>query len=62
MTRLIFTIAAIVTAAAAELGHTSPQMLYAHYREVVHEEEAKRYWNVFPPAEANIVGFVADQP
>jgi len=29
---------------AGELGHTSPQMLYSTYREVVLPEEAERYW------------------
>jgi integrase len=29
---------------AAELGHTSPQMLYSTYRELVLPEEAERYW------------------
>jgi integrase len=29
---------------AAELGHTTPQLLYSTYRELVLPEEAKRYW------------------
>src|SRR5260370_2326579 len=29
---------------AGELGHTSPQMLYSTYHELVLPEEAKRYW------------------
>jgi integrase len=33
---------------AAELGHTSPQMLYAVYRELVLPEEAERYWKIGP--------------
>jgi integrase len=46
---------------AAELGHTSPQMLYSTYREVVRPEEAERYWKIEPqPAEARkIVTFSA---
>jgi integrase len=46
---------------AAELGHTSPQMLYSTYRELVLPEEAERYWKIEPqPAEAgNIVTFSA---
>jgi integrase len=33
---------------AGELGHTSPQMLYSTYRELVLPEEAERYWNIAP--------------
>jgi integrase len=43
---------------AAELGHTSPQMLYSTYRELVLPEEAERYWEIKPAAEAaNVVAF-----
>jgi integrase len=35
---------------AAELGHTSPQMLYSTYRELVLPEEAERYWKIAPMA------------
>jgi integrase len=43
---------------ASELGHTSPVMLYNTYREVVRPEEAQRYWQVSPPAEAeNVLAF-----
>jgi integrase len=43
---------------AAELGHTSPQMLYSTYRELVLSEEAERYWKIKPAAEAaNVVAF-----
>jgi integrase len=43
---------------ASELGHTSPQMLYSTYREVVLPEEAERYWEIKPAAEAaNVVAF-----
>jgi integrase len=45
---------------AAELGHTSPQMLYSTYRELVLPEEAERYWKIAPAAEtANVVAFSA---
>jgi integrase len=45
---------------AAELGHTSPQMLYSTYREVVLPEEAERYWKIVPQGEAkNVVAFSA---
>jgi len=33
---------------ASELGHTSPQMLYSTYRELVLPEEAERYWEIAP--------------
>jgi len=33
---------------ASELGHTSPQMLYSTYRELVLPEEAERYWTIEP--------------
>ena len=46
---------------ASELGHTSPQMLYGVYRELVRPEEAERYWKLVPqPREAeNVVAFSA---
>jgi integron integrase len=40
---------------AAELGHTSPQMLYSTYRELVLPEEAERYWAIDPVKEAGKV-------
>ena len=42
---------------AVELGHTSPQMLYSAYRELVLPEEAERYWKIVPAAESNVVAF-----
>jgi integrase len=43
---------------ASELGHTSPQMLYSTYRELVLPEEADRYWKISPAAETkNVVAF-----
>jgi len=36
---------------ASELGHTSPQMLYSTYRELVLPEEAERYWKIAPASE-----------
>ena len=46
---------------ASELGHTSPQMLYGVYRELVRPEEAERYWKIAPTrSEAEkIVAFTA---
>jgi len=47
-------------AVAAELGHSTPAMLYANYRELVLPEEAERYWQIAPAAEAeNVVAFSA---
>jgi len=42
---------------ASELGHSTPAMLYAHYRELVLPDEAERYWKIVPAAEANVVAF-----
>jgi integrase len=45
---------------AAELGHTTPQLLYSTYRELVLPEEAERYWKLFPEATAkNVLSFSA---
>jgi integrase len=41
---------------ASELGHTSPQMLYSTYRELVIPEEAERYWLISPiPGAINVI-------
>jgi integrase len=42
---------------AAELGHTSPQMLYSTYRELVLPEDAGRYWKLAPATQAKVVAF-----
>ena len=45
---------------AMELGHTSPQMLFSTYREVVRPQEAERYWKIEPVAQtANVLAFNA---
>jgi integrase len=44
---------------ATELGHTSPQMLYSTYRELVLPEEAERCWQISPDKAANVVAFSA---
>lgn len=45
---------------ASELGHTSPQMLYSTYRELVFPEEAERYWKISPAGKAdNVVALSA---
>jgi integrase len=40
---------------ASELGHTTSQLVYQHYREVVTPEEAERYWKIEPAAEPDNV-------
>jgi len=43
---------------AGELGHTSPQMLYSTYRELVLPEEAQRYWKLISESKAeNVLSF-----
>jgi integrase len=43
---------------AAELGHTSPRMLYSTYRELVLPEEAQRYWKLVPESQVtNVLSF-----
>jgi integrase len=42
---------------SAELGHTSPAMLYSVYRELVHPDEAARYWQIEPASAKNVVSF-----
>ena len=43
---------------AAELGHSTSQMLYSTYRELVLPEEAEHYWRITPVANAeNVIGF-----
>jgi integrase len=45
---------------ASELGHTTSQLVYQHYRELVTPEQAKHYWKIMPAAEAaNVVAFSA---
>jgi integrase len=46
---------------ASELGHTTPQLLYSTYRELVLPEEAARYWQIKPQATGaeKIVAFSA---
>ena len=45
---------------AAELGHTTPQLLYSTYRELVLPQEAERYWKIAPqPETENVVAFSA---
>jgi hypothetical protein len=40
-----------------EMGN-SPQMVFAHYRELVKPKDAERYWNIKPaPKNGNVVAF-----
>jgi len=45
---------------AAELGHSTSQMLYSTYRELVLPEEAERYWQIVPATGAdNVIAWEA---
>jgi integrase len=45
---------------ASELGHTTPQLLYNTYRELVLPVEAERYWKIEPTSETGkVVAFKA---
>ena len=35
-------------ALALQMGHTTTAMIFSHYRRVVKESDAARYWNMFP--------------
>ena len=37
------------------MGHVSPHMIFSNYREIVTPEEAERYWQIFPPSQAENV-------
>jgi integrase len=46
---------------ASELGHTSPQMLYSTYRELVLPEDADRYWKLIPDTRGdNVLSFSSE--
>jgi integrase len=45
-------------AVALESGH-SPEILFAHYRELVHPEDAERYFNILPAPADNITSIAA---
>ena len=38
---------------ALQLGHANTEMLFSHYRELVHPEDATEYWNLAPMASTN---------
>lgn len=46
-------------ALALELGHTTPHIVFAHYREIVLPREAEGYWNLFPTATLEPVPIIA---
>jgi integrase len=39
-------------ALSLELGHTTPQIVFAHYRELVRPSEAERFWKIVPAIDA----------
>jgi integrase len=39
-------------ALSLELGHVTPQIVFAHYREVVRPSEAERFWKIAPAIDA----------
>ena len=40
---------------ALDMGHTTTKLIFSNYRELVTPEEAERYFNIFPPAQAENV-------
>ncbi len=47
-------------ALALEMGHTSSNLVFKHYREIVKPKDAARYWNIMPSnAVEKVVAFVA---
>ncbi len=44
---------------AYEMGHTDPDLLYRHYREMVGSLAAKKYWSLVPTRSRNIVPIAA---
>jgi integrase len=39
----------------ADMGHTTARVLFANYRELVHPDDAERYFAIFPPQAADNV-------
>ncbi|MGJ8673726.1 tyrosine-type recombinase/integrase [Rubritalea sp.] len=44
---------------ANSLGHSNSQLLFAHYRKLVTEKEAKTFWAIMPESENNITSISA---
>jgi len=40
---------------ALDMGHSTTKMIFSNYREIVTPEEAERYWQILPPAQAENV-------
>jgi integrase len=47
-------------ALALELGHTNSNLVFQHYRQLVKPAQAKRYWDLMPAVEGNVVAFEAE--
>lgn len=43
-----------------ELGHTSQDIIFRHYRELVKPDQGAKYWNVCPAVETNLVAISAE--
>jgi integrase len=44
---------------ALELGHTSQDLIFRHYRELVKPAQAAKYWNIRPATQTNLVALSA---
>jgi hypothetical protein len=44
-----------ISRTALELGHTRPDVLFNHYRNLVKPVDAKTYWNIYSKQEAQII-------
>jgi integrase len=44
---------------ALELGHTDQDLIFRHYRELVKPDQAGKWWNILPAAEATLVAINA---
>jgi hypothetical protein len=46
-------------ALSLELGHVTPQLVFAHYREVVTPSEAEKFWQIVPSGSGAVISAVA---
>jgi integrase len=46
-------------ALALEMGHTTTSLIFHHYRQVVREAQAEKYWNILPAGAENVVNFTS---
>jgi integrase len=44
---------------ALELGHTSQDLIFRHYRELVKPDQAEKYWEIRPATQTNLVAISA---